>query len=195
MVSRIAAFFDFENTRRLGELAFDPNGRGMDSPSPVRLADAIAMRRSEPSVVERVTVVRGKPNPAYQPAEARRYSRDRRLWLADPRTLLHELDLHYDRAHRPCKEAGVDLRLGLELYKAAESHRYDALVVCSGDLDLKPAIEDAIRLGAHVELAQWDGYGNSTVLSDWFTRRYKNWIHRLTADDYWDALNAPRDAA
>ena len=195
VVSEIVVFLDYENVRRIGESAFDRNARGIDSPCPVRLAESIAAKRAEPSTVAKIVVVRGRPSYAYQRPEAGKFERDLTAWQHDDRVLVHALDLHYDRRHKPCKEAGVDVRLGLELYKSALRPGFDAIVLFSGDLDLKPAIEDALRLGAHVELAQCAAYGNSTVLGDWFARRSRNWIHPMTAEDYWDALPGSRDAA
>jgi hypothetical protein len=85
------------------------------------------------------------------------------------------------------KEAGVDVRLGLDFVKAAESHAYDAIVLFSGDSDLFPAIQDAVQTTTRVELAAWSKSAEipGNLLSRRATQSFRLWTHRLDEDDFW----------
>jgi uncharacterized LabA/DUF88 family protein len=81
----------------------------------------------------------------------------------------------------------VDVRLGLDFVKAAESHAYDAIVLFSGDSDLFPAIQDAVQTTTRVELAAWSKSAEipGNLLSRRATQSFRLWTHRLDEDDFW----------
>lgn len=86
------------------------------------------------------------------------------------------------------KEAGVDVRLGLDFVKAAESRKFDVVVLFSSDSDLFPAVQDAVRTSTRVELAAWST-GASTpgnLVSHQAIKSFRLWTHMLTEETFWD---------
>jgi len=48
------------------------------------------------------------------------------------------------------KEKGVDVRIAVDLIKAAVDKNYDTIILCSSDSDLQPAIKEAIKRGLKI---------------------------------------------
>ncbi|WP_205754475.1 NYN domain-containing protein [Arthrobacter sp. CAU 1506] len=189
---------DFENIRRTGHQLF---ARGFDESevtvSPVLLAELIASRRQNAVPVTEISVVRGQPNRFRDPVAARRFERDVAAWSEDSRVKGDYLPLHYGPQGARPKEAGVDLRLGLNLVEAARRHRHESVVLFTGDTDLKPAIDDAVAAGTRVEVAFWSrrSYGFENPLAEYAVRQKRLWHHRLTEEDFWRCVPECRSAA
>lgn len=198
MNSGIAVFVDFENIRRTGLQMFARDFRQSDvTICPILLADLIASRRQGSVPVSMISVVRGEPNRFRDPIAASRFQRDVAQWSSDPRIQNDFLPLHYRPAPALPKESGVDLRLGLNLVAAAREHRFESLVLLTGDSDLKPAIDDATRAGAHVEIAFWSrrSQGFDSPVAEYAVRQKGLWCHRLTEDDFWRCVPQRKTAA
>ncbi|MCG2622572.1 NYN domain-containing protein [Arthrobacter sp. I2-34] len=198
MNSGIAVFMDFENIRRTGHQMF---ARDFDESevtvSPVLLAELIASRRHQAAPISRISIVRGQPNRFRDPVAASRFERDAAAWSQDPRVKGDYLPLHYGPQRTRPKESGVDLRLGLNFVEAAKAHRYEAIVLLTGDTDLKPAIDDAAAAGTRVEVAFWSSrsHGFDSPVAEYAVRQKHLWHHRLSEEDFWHCVPERRTAA
>jgi uncharacterized LabA/DUF88 family protein len=75
------------------------------------------------------------------------------------------------------REKGVDVMLAIDLVEAAIRETVDRVVVVSADTDLAPALELAVatRGERFVEVAGWDGPGQSAELLMVRGHRIKQW--------------------
>jgi uncharacterized LabA/DUF88 family protein len=158
MPENIAVFLDFQNVHLVGHHLF---GRGIEPhrcvPDPARLGEVIAKRRRRPSIVARVNVYRGRPDPNLQPTLAAANDAQTARWARDSRVRVFRRQLNYRGwPSLTPQEKGIDVQLAVDLIQTALTGRYDALILFSSDTDLMPAIEaiDDRKLG-HVEVACW----------------------------------------
>ncbi|MFJ6376080.1 NYN domain-containing protein [Pseudarthrobacter oxydans] len=84
-----------------------------------------------------------------------RFRDQKEQWGVDPLFRGTYPPMVYGPSRLRPKEAGVDVRLGLDFVKAAESRKFDVVVLFSSDSDLFPAVQDAVRTSTRVELAAW----------------------------------------
>ena len=81
------------------------------------------------------------------------------------------------------QEKGIDVRMALDIALLAYRGEYDVAIICSGDTDLIPAIEEVL-----------DGEGSARVeVAGWRSERYRQrlsmenrniWCHWLRREDY-----------
>lgn len=163
MADRVAALLDYENVLRGG---WELYGRGREIyqcvPEPSLVADAIGVARGQASTVTAIYVFRGRPDPRKQPLPGSANDRQAAQWVRrDPRVRMVRHPLAYRGWPRlPPVEKGVDVALAIELVRLTlqESQLYEALVVFSGDTDLRPALDLCRKIGGPViEVACWDG--------------------------------------
>ncbi len=197
-MERIAVFLDYGNVHMLGHDLF---GHGMDKRdtyvNPRLLGDRVVGKRRNASELAGVFVFRGEPSKFRDSVGAATFRKQKSRWAADPLVTGTYLPLRYQDDRRPPKETGVDVRMSLNLVKAAQSGDYDAIVVFTGDGDCFPAIEDATQTGTRIEVAAWtDGTGfKGSLATALAVNRLGLWCHRLNDDDFWDCQDLPLPAA
>lgn len=136
----------------------------------------------------RCRVYRGSPD-RYKDPQATKLFRDQKdRWAADLLFQGTYPPMVYGPGGQNPKEAGVDVRLSLDFVKAAESKEFDVIVLFSGDSDLFPAVQDAVRSTTRVELAAWtDGTRTpGNLVSHQSIRAFHLWTHRLTETTFWE---------
>lgn len=197
-MERIAIFLDYGNVHMLGHELF---GHGMDKRetyvSPRLLGDRVAGMRRNASELAGVFVFRGEPCRFRDPVGAGTFTKQKSRWATDPLVTATYLPLRYQDGRRPPKETGVDVRMSLDLVKAAQSGEYDTIIVFSGDGDCFPAIEDAAQTGTHIEVAAWtNGTGfKGSLATALAVNRLRLWCHRLDYADFWDCQDLSETAA
>lgn len=197
-MERIAVFLDYGNVHMLGHDLF---GHGLDKRetyvSPRLLGDRVAGMRRNPSELAGVFVFRGEPCKFRDPDATGIFRKQKSRWAADPLVTATYLPLRDQDDRRPPKETGVDVRMSLDLVKAAQFGDYDAIVVFTGDGDCFPAIEDAAQTGTRIEVAAWtDGTGfKGSLATQLAVNRLRLWCHRLNDADFWDCQDLPATAA
>lgn len=187
-MDKIAVFLDYSNVHLVGHGLFAPGvDRWTTHVSPRRVAERIVTMRIRSSELSAVFVHRGSPDRIKDPEATRLFRAEHSKWIKD--RLIHATyqPMIYGPSAR--KEAGVDVRLGLDFVKAAESHEYDTVVLFSGDCDLFPAIQDAVRTTTRIELSAWTTGRTmpGNLLAPLARRSYGLWTHRLGEDDFWDS--------
>ncbi|MFN8169598.1 MAG: NYN domain-containing protein [Candidatus Nanopelagicales bacterium] len=68
-----------------------------------------------------------------------------------------KLDWGQPGCTEPAREKGVDVALAVDLVRMAIGKEYEVGIVFSRDTELEPAIDLALKLGAHTEVATWAG--------------------------------------
>ncbi len=98
---------------------------------------------------------RGSPDFQRDP-QAGQISRDERArWGKDPKIAGHHEPMLYGWGRETPKESGVDMRLGLDLVKAAESRAFEKIVLFCGDSDLAPSAQDVMKTTTPLEHEAW----------------------------------------
>lgn len=188
-MDQIAVFLDYSNVHLVGHELF---ARDLDKwtthVSPRRVADSIVAKRTRECELAGIFLYRGSPERFLDPEATKIFRDEQRRWGADPLVRATYLPLHYAKYRAQPKEAGVDVRLSLDLVKVAESHRFDTIVLFSGDSDCFPAVQDVVKTTTPLELAAWsDGWscpGNR--IAQQAAKHFHLWTHRLSEDDFWE---------
>lgn len=164
----IGVFIDYENCRRNAKDGFLPHGSASYEGvfDPIGLAQKIVAQRTEgghPSVLSKVWVFRGEPNPERQPKPAANFQRLAAKWKANDQCEMRSRDLKYriwDDGTFSAQEKGVDVELAVTAIRHAMEGTYDVIVIFSNDTDLLPAVELIINsTPTHVEVAVWAAEG------------------------------------
>lgn len=197
-MENIGIFIDYSNVHLVGHGLFAPNlDRWSTHLSPQLLAGKIIESRKNESRLAGIFLYRGSPDRFRDPEATKRFRGQRERWSADPMFRGTYPPMVYGPNRSQPKEAGVDVRLGLDFVKAAESREFDVVVLFSGDSDLFPAVEDAVRTSTRVELAAWSD-GTSTpgnLVSHQSVKAFHIWTHRLNEDAFWDCQDDLSTAA
>ena len=126
---------------------------------PAALGELIVRRpRGQERELQQVRMYRGMPDATN---EHRAYSAVRRQiarWQAHPFVEVTTRPLRYppDYPSSRAQEKGIDVQLALDFAMMAVRNEYDVGILMSNDTDLRPALEEVIRLGTHtVEVAAW----------------------------------------
>lgn len=122
-----------------------------DQVPPVRL-DAVHVFRGAPSNREQPNLYR------YSQAHRSEWTRDRRVTV-EYRTLRY----FWENGVRVAQEKGIDVRVALDLVKAAMDQTYDLVILASHDTDLEPALDSAVDWSENV-LVETAGWSNCRVL-------------------------------
>lgn len=192
---KVAVFLDYSNVHLLGHGLYSPNlDKWTTHIDPRLVADRIVELEATPARLERVHLFRGSPDFQRDPEAAKLFREERLRWGKDSKVAAHYEPMLYGRGRAVPKEAGVDMRLGLDLVDAARAHEFDKIVLFSGDSDLVPAVEDVMKTTTPLELAAWSD-GNETpgnVLTEICRRkRFRLWTHRLDHEDFWACQDRP----
>ncbi|MHA7218619.1 NYN domain-containing protein [Arthrobacter sp. MDT1-48-3] len=197
-MERIAVFMDYGNVHMLGHDLF---GHSIDKRetyvNPRRVADRVLRMRRDPSELAGVFVFRGEPCKFRDPEATRIFRKQKYSWAVDPLVTATYLPLRYQDNRRPPKETGVDVRMSLNLVKAAQSGVYDTIVVFTGDGDCFPGIEDASQTKTHIEVTAWtSGTGfKGNLATALAVNRLGLRCHRLDDTDFWACQDLPKTAA
>ena len=163
MVKRVVVFVDYQNAYRRARDAFhnhltDPHWMGQANPLNLGLHIAGAVDDPE-RVLHQVRMYRGMPNSTL---DARGYGAARRqiaAWnrLSAVQAITRPLRYPQNYPASPAQEKGIDVQIALDFAMMAVRNEYDVGVLVSNDTDLRPALEEVIRLGApRVEVAAWE---------------------------------------
>ena len=172
MTSRVVVFVDYQNVYHSAREAFgdpksDPPTLGHVQPAALgALLVEFGQRHYPDRELQQVRVYRGAPGPQSHPNLQAASSRQIAAWdrqrpLVEPVTRpLRYQPLEWDHTGRPTRwdtgrEKGIDVLLALDVALGAVRDDYDVAVVVSGDTDLIPAIDEALRAGKWVENAVW----------------------------------------
>jgi uncharacterized LabA/DUF88 family protein len=198
-MEKIAVFLDYSNVHLVGHDLFARDFEKWTTHiSPRKVAEAILSKRTKECELAGIFLYRGSPQRFLDPEATKVFRDEQQRWGADPLVHATYLPLHYANYRVRPKEAGVDVRLSLDLVRMAESHRFDTLILFSGDSDCFPAVQDVLKSTTHLELAAWsDGKrcpGNRIV--QLAANQFRLWTHHLSEDDFWDCQdNAVSSAA
>lgn len=108
-----------------------------------------------------------------------RFRDQKEQWGVDPLFRGTYPPMVYGPSRLRPKEAGVDVRLGLDFVKAAESRKFDVVVLFYSTLSYS---------FSRVELAAWST-GASTpgnLVSHQAIKSFRLWTHMLTEETFWD---------
>lgn len=186
---RVHVFIDYENVRRTARSRFlpatSPAHSGMVDP--VRTAEAITNRRKRSSVLDSVSVFRGRPVPQHQPEASRYFDLYAAEWKLGSRCHLTQRPLKYyfpdqaDPNYFEASEKGIDVALAMSVVQVTLAKQVNAIVIFSNDSDLFPAVEFAYDHGMHVEVAAWEGSRGLRFSPE---SHRKMWCHFLTESDF-----------
>lgn len=85
-----------------------------------------------------IFLYRGSPERFLDPQATKIFRDEQQRWGSDPLVHATYLVLPHAKNRVKPKEAGVDVRLSLDVVKTAEAHRYATLFLFSGDCDCFP---------------------------------------------------------
>jgi len=197
-MENIGIFIDYSNVHLVGHSLFAADlDRWSTHISSQLLARRIIELRRSGSELSRISLYRGSPDRFRDPEATKRFREQKERWGADPLFRGTYLPMIYGPNRSQPKEAGVDVRLGLDFVKAAESEEFDVVILCSGDSDLFPAVQDAVKTTTRVELAAWST-GSSTpgnLVSHQSIKSFQLWTHMLSEDTFWDCQDDRSAAA
>ena len=161
-MKRVVVFIDYQNAYRRARDAFhthlsDPYWMGQFNP--VALGELIATRSGDPErVLQQVRLYRGLQNSNFDPQGYAANFKQVSTWRSNPLVSVTTRPLRYPRDYpaSPPQEKGIDVQLALDFVMMAVRNEYDVGVLMSNDTDLRPALEEVIRLGRQtVEVASW----------------------------------------
>ncbi len=176
-MSRVIVFVDAQNFYRSARRAFfddatDPYRVGQFH---ARALGELLCARDAGRSLAAVRLYTGRPDAYLQPAAYRANVRQCQAWeQAGCYVFTRQLRYPYgwpDNADgQGPQEKGIDVRMALDIALLAYRREYDVAIVCSGDSDLIPAIEEVL-----------DGEGTALVeVAGWRSERYRQ---RLSIDD------------
>ena len=187
---RVIVFVDAQNFYRSARRAFFGGG---DHPyrfgqfHPWRLGELLCTR--DPGrVLAGVRLYTGRPDAYLQPTAYRANLQQCGAW-EQAGCYVFTRPLRYPRGWprntdgQHSEEKGIDVAMAIDIVRLADRDAYDVAIVCSGDTDLVPAVEDVL-----------DGDSRALVeVAGWRSERYRQrlslkgrslWCHWLTIDDY-----------
>lgn len=188
-MKRVVVFIDAQNFYRNARRAFfedstDPYTYGQVRPAAV--GSLLATREADRELTQ-VRLYTGRPDAYLQPKAHSANVRQCQAWESSGCYVFHR-PLRYppnypNAGGRRPEEKGIDVALAVDLARLAQDNTYDVAIVCTGDTDLIPAVEDVLNggSGAIVEVAGWrsDRYRQRLSLPD------RNiWCHWLQWSDY-----------
>jgi hypothetical protein len=161
-VSRVAAFFDWQNCYQQARVAFglaaEANERGVFDPFEVARILAFGNRRGNRGELIRVEIHRGLPSSGRDPRGNSAVMRQQNAWEdLSPLVKVRLRPLRYHPDTGQAQEKGIDVALALSVIEHVFADFCDVAVVFSHDTDLLPLIETVQRLrGAHrIETVSW----------------------------------------
>ena len=189
-MSRVIVFVDAQNFYRSARRAFFD-----DATDPYRvgqfhlraLGEPLCARDAGRSLVA-VRLYTGRPDAYLQPDAYRANVRRCQAWeqagcYVFTRQLRYPYGWPDKTGGRGPQENGIDVRMALDIALLAYRGEYDFAMVCSGDADLIPAVEEVL-----------DGEGFALVeVAGWRSERYRQrlsigdrnlWCHWLQREDY-----------
>lgn len=189
-MKRVIVFIDAQNFYRNARRAFfddahDPYMRGQFRPEAV--GEILASRDADRTLAQ-VRLYTGQPDANLQPKAHRANVRQCQAWESAGCYVFHR-PLRYPpgwpnvvNGRRP-EEKGIDVAMAVDLVRLGQDQLYDVAIVCTGDTDLIPAIEDvlATETGTKVEVAGWRSERYRQRLS---LPGRNLWCHWLTYADY-----------
>ncbi|MCT1414123.1 NYN domain-containing protein, partial [Corynebacterium sanguinis] len=192
---QVDVFLDYENVRRTGREVFlysnsAPHEGMVD---PLALAQTVVSKRKRDSILRKVHVFRGRPNPLRQPKPHSAFEHFAARWSQNESVVTHFRDLKYvdhDPGFFTAMEKGVDVALAVQLINSALSpNSPDAIILMSNDTDLEPAVEFVLeQTSTHIEIAAWSGEGSYPLyLRKYISQnppRYLPYCHFLTKADF-----------
>lgn len=205
MTTRVKVFIDYQNVYHRARGAFD---LGDAHPiaghvRPLRLGLRVKQlgEANDPDrELREVRIYRGEPTGKSHPLVQSAFQRQTAAWRErEPMLKVVTRPLRYDAVRwtlgRPVEwdgghEKGIDVLLALDVVLGAIRDEYDVAVICSGDTDLEPAIDEVVTAGKVVENAVWRGdgaYGRPLK-----ARARRIWVHYLDRTQY-DWLHDPTD--
>lgn len=215
-MSRVRVFIDYQNVyhRARGAFGSDDDPPHCGNVKPLRLAalvNHLGQSEDPDRTLTQVRVYRGEPTKKSHAKVQSAFQRQVEAWKRDAtddllvvrtRPLRYE-PIEFDRYGKPTRwgraeEKGIDVMIALDLVLGAQRNEYDTAVLISGDTDLVPAIDEALKFNKRIENAVWqpDG-GRARPLSA--SGSTNIWAHRLTRthfnsvfDDIDYAIRPPR---
>lgn len=195
MTARVTVFLDYQNVYSSARRAFhsplDPASSGHVRPT--ALAELLVAKRAAryESELRNVRVYRGLPDSDRQPRSYGANRAQEAAWRSDPRCEVIQRPLRYPRdwPESGAEEKGIDVQIALDVVMGAQRGAFDVAILFSTDTDLRPALEEVMRLNDDtdgpfpwVEVAAWSAEGqHSPRLS---VPRRKVWCHYLTKGEY-----------
>lgn len=194
-MEKVAVFLDYSNVHLVGHQLFARDlGKWETHLSPIALATGIVAGRLIPSVLSRVLLYRGRPERFREPDAAKLFRSQDERWSQNPLFDGYYRPMVYGAREKP-KEAGIDVRLGLDFVRTAHQREYDVLILFSHDADLAPAVEDARRTPTKVELAAWEAGRDTQRALQKVLGSKRGWTHLMDEDFYWDCQDELPSAA
>ena len=189
-MSRIIVFVDAQNFYRNARRAFFDDAIDLYRVGQfhLRALGSLLCSRDTGRSLAAVRLYTGRPDAYLQPAAYRANVQQCQAWeQAGCYVFARQLRYPYgwpDNAggQRP-QEKGIDVRMALDLALLAYRGEYDVAIVCSGDTDLLPAVEEVLDAegSALVEVAGWRSEHYRQRLS---IEGRNLWCHWLTRQDY-----------
>lgn len=189
MAKRVVLFVDYQNIYRRARGMFhvheiSPHWEGQVYPDALgRLI--VRMGHDSDRVLHQVRVYRGLPDSTRDPKGYGAASRQIAAWRKQPRVEVATRPFRYppDYPASRAQEKGIDVQMALDFAMMAVRGEYDVGVLMSNDTDLRPALEQVIRLGGvTVEVAAW-----RPATGRPYRLRLPNvaiWCHLIGRDDY-----------
>ncbi len=159
----VIVFIDAQNFYRNARQAFfndetDPYTLGQVRP--LALGRLLASREADRELAG-VRLYTGRPDAFFQPKGHSANVRQCRAWETEgcfvfQRPLRYPPGWPHVRGRGP-EEKGIDVAMAVDLSRLAQDRRYDVGILCSGDTDLIPAVEDVLdgTTGVTIEVAGW----------------------------------------
>lgn len=199
-VKRVIVFIDAQKFYRNACRAFFDDATGAHTHGQYRpeAVGAILASRDPDRTLTQVRLYTGRPDANLQPKAHRANVRQCQAWEAAGCFVFHR-PLRYPPGwpsvvdgQRP-EEKGIDVAMAVDIVRFAHDRAYDVAIVCTGDTDLIPAIEDVLGAGtgARVEVAGWKSEHYRQRLS---LPGRNLWCHWLSYADY-RAVEDPTDFA
>jgi uncharacterized LabA/DUF88 family protein len=188
-MKRVTVFIDAQNFYRNARRAFfddptDPYICGQFRPQVI--GDLLVARDPDRELVE-VRLYTGRPDAYLQPKAHKANVRQCQEWESAgcyvfSRPLRYPPGWPNAGGRRP-EEKGIDVALAVDLSRLAQEQAYDVAIVCTGDTDLIPAVEDVLDggNGTLVEVAGWRSAQYRQRLS---LPNRNIWCHWLSWADY-----------
>jgi uncharacterized LabA/DUF88 family protein len=188
-MKRVIVFIDAQNFYRNARRAFfddayDSYELGQVRPSAV--GRLLAARDADRQLFG-VRIYTGRPDAFLQPKAHGANVRQCQAWESDGCYVFHR-PLRYppgwpNAGGRRPEEKGIDVAMAVDLSRLAYEDQYDVGIICTGDTDLIPAVEDVLggNKGVQVEVAGWRSDHYRQRLSLPGRNIWCHWLHR---DDY-----------
>jgi uncharacterized LabA/DUF88 family protein len=188
-MKRVVVFIDGQNFYRNARRAFFDDARDayhVGQFRPTAVGQLLAVRDPD-RALQQVRIYTGRPDAYLQPKAHAANVRQCAAWEAQgcyvfTRPLRYPPGYPNSSGRRP-EEKGIDVAMAVDLTRLAQDDHYDVAIVCTGDTDLIPAVEDVLDggSGATVEVAGW----RSAQYRQRLSLPGRNiWCHWLGWEDY-----------